>query len=245
MQEVQQVLNDLTIDGKIVRLPEGQLDRKLYEGVKKALEGIGGKWKGGKTQGFEFAHDPSELIGKLQGGDRVHLKKEFQFFPTPKAVATTLCRFAEVEKANRILEPSAGQGAIVDAIRLLNQSARIDCYELMEQNQDILSKRVHLNLVGDDFLKARPQPIYNCIVANPPFTKNQDIDHVRHMHAFLAPGGKLSSVMSKHFTFSEGKKETEFRDWLEEVGADIVTLPAGTFKESGTMIETVIVTITK
>jgi len=39
MQEVQQVLNAVTIDGKIVRLPQGQLDRKLYEGVKKALEG--------------------------------------------------------------------------------------------------------------------------------------------------------------------------------------------------------------
>jgi hypothetical protein len=38
----------------VVKLPNQQLDRKEYLEVKKKLELIGGKWKGGKIQGFEF-----------------------------------------------------------------------------------------------------------------------------------------------------------------------------------------------
>lgn len=39
--EVKEVLQKCTVDGMVVKLPEGQLDRKLYEQVAKALQGIG------------------------------------------------------------------------------------------------------------------------------------------------------------------------------------------------------------
>ena len=42
----EQVLQDCTIEGNVVKLPNIQLDRKDYQEVAKALELIGGKWKG-------------------------------------------------------------------------------------------------------------------------------------------------------------------------------------------------------
>jgi hypothetical protein len=42
----EEVLQNCTVEGTVVKLPEGQLDRKLYQEVAKALELIGGKWKG-------------------------------------------------------------------------------------------------------------------------------------------------------------------------------------------------------
>ncbi len=60
-----EILQKCTVDGNIVRLPEGQLDRKLYQEVAKALELIGGKWKGGKVMGFVFPTDPTELLEQI------------------------------------------------------------------------------------------------------------------------------------------------------------------------------------
>ena len=48
----EEVLQKCTIEGNIVKLPNVQLDRNEYLEVKKALELIGGKWKGGKVFGF-------------------------------------------------------------------------------------------------------------------------------------------------------------------------------------------------
>lgn len=45
MTTKEQVLQNCTIEGNVVKLPSEQLDRKLYQEVAKALELIGGKWK--------------------------------------------------------------------------------------------------------------------------------------------------------------------------------------------------------
>ena len=53
--------------------------------------------------------------------------------------------------------------------------------------------------MGDDFLNPSEWATafkYDRIIANPPFTKNQDIDHVMQMWNFLKPGGRIVSIMS-------------------------------------------------
>jgi hypothetical protein len=42
------VLASMEVDDCIARITEGQLDRKLYEDVNKALAAIGGKWNRSK-----------------------------------------------------------------------------------------------------------------------------------------------------------------------------------------------------
>ena len=56
------ILKQCTVTQNIVKLPPIQLDRKLYQQVAKAIELIGGKWKGGKIAGFVFETDPSQLL---------------------------------------------------------------------------------------------------------------------------------------------------------------------------------------
>jgi hypothetical protein len=43
-----------------VYLPPGNLDRKTYEAVNKALTAIGGKWTGGKVKAHVFPRDVSQ-----------------------------------------------------------------------------------------------------------------------------------------------------------------------------------------
>lgn len=76
----EEVLQNCTIEGNIVKLPNEQLDRKLYQEVAKSLELIGGKWKGGKVQGFVFTLDPTELLNQISGGEQRNLKKGVPIF---------------------------------------------------------------------------------------------------------------------------------------------------------------------
>jgi len=83
------ILNDCVIEGNVVKPPAVQLDRKLYMDVAKTIEGIGGKWNK-KSGGFVFQTDPTEKFERICGGEKINLKKEFQFFATPLAYPKSL-----------------------------------------------------------------------------------------------------------------------------------------------------------
>jgi hypothetical protein len=242
--ETTEVLQQCTVEGNVVKLPNIQLDRKEYLDVKKQLELIGGKWKSGKIQGFIFDSDPTDLLEQISNGENRNLKKEFQFFETPDGLADRLVELADLDGTEKILEPSAGRGAIVRAIHREFGYVDVWGYELMPINQSFLDKVDHFKLLGSDFL-TECDTSFDSIIANPPFSKNQDIEHIRKMYDHLNPGGTLVSIASKHWQLTTGKKETAFRKWLEDVGAYIIDIDAGEFKESGTMIATCIIVITK
>lgn len=242
--KTEDVLQQCRVEENVVKLPDIQLDRKVYLQVKKALELIGGKWKGGKVAGFVFANNPSDLLSQVAGGEKRNLKKEFQFFATPENLANKLVAMAQINANDSILEPSAGQGAIVKAI---NNVCHIspDCYELMDVNTAILNKSgLNFNLLGSDFFK-HGSKTYSKIIANPPFTKNQDIDHLKEMFEVLKPGGRLVCITSESWTYGSQKKQVAFRNWLDELDAYIIDIEKGAFKESGTMVGGKIVIVNK
>ena len=97
-----------------------------------------------------------------------------------------------------------------------------------------------------DFLEVEPDPIYDRIVMNPPFSRQQDIDHVLHAAEFLAPGGRLTAVMSAGVMFRTNTKTVEFRDFVNAMGEQTFeALPDNSFQESGTNVNTVIVSFVK
>lgn len=244
-------LKNATVSGTVVKLPEGQLDRKVYLEVKQRLELIGGSWKGGNVGGFVFQEDPTEMLNQIANGEKRNIKKEYQFFATPAALADNLVDLADMKVTDaetdddvNILEPSAGQGAIIKAIAKKAKTITVFCYELMPINQSFLKKMNNVKLIGDDFLQ-HSQGHFNYIIANPPFSKNQDIDHIKHMYRFLSPKGTLVSIASNHWQYSSNKKEKGFSEWLESVNAEIIPIEPGAFKESGTSVAGCIIKIVK
>lgn len=253
-----EVLQKCKVEGNIVKLPEGQLDRKLYQSVAKSLNLIGGKWVGRKTMGFVFQEDPTELLEQIANGEKRNLKKEFQFFETPDDLADELVKLANLDGPgkyldgwgyHRILEPSAGQGAIIKAIHRFHDSPTlVYAIELMGTNSMILKKIENVRLSSKpNFLDISTDPDhqYERIIANPPFTKNQDIAHIYKMYEVLKPRGRMVSIASLHWRNSSNKKETEFEDWLAEVNATIYPVERGTFKASGTLVGACIIIIDK
>lgn len=242
MNDLQKSLAKCTIQGDTLFLPpihDGILAN--YQEVRKALINAGATYKQNK---FIFPNDAKPYIDRLMGGESVNIKKEFQFFGTPSKLANYLVGLAEVDNYQRILEPSAGQGAIIKAIRA-KCSVNVDCCELMDINAGILSKMEGCTLIAEDFLKLGRFCYYDRIIANPPFNKNQDVEHIQLMFKHLKQGGRIVTIASNSWRNGSQKKQTAFKDWLNYLNAVIIDVEAGEFAESGTKIATCIIVINK
>lgn len=229
--DVIDVLANSSMSGCTLTLP-GQLDRKLYMKVDKVLKAIKGKWNR-KNQCHLFDVPPVEIVEQLlQTGEYVDQRKEFQFFETPENIANRMIELAEIREHETVLEPSAGRGAIAKYIK------HCDCVELEESNREYLNDN-GFSIVGKNFLDFNKE--YDVIIANPPFTRQQDIDHVNHM--FDLARKKIVAVMSSSVIWRTNKKTVEFRERVHALDSQIIELPEESFKSSGTNVNTCLVEI--
>ncbi len=94
-------------------------------------------------------------------------------------------------------------------------------------------------------------PAFDRVIMNPPFSRCQDIAHVRKAFDWLAPGGRLAAIMSPHWTFAGDKASLDFRAWLDSQGDGTIyswssqTIEAGAFRGEGTGVNTLILLIHK
>lgn len=181
-------------------------------------------------------------IGEMEA--EIKLSKIPGFFPTLIPVVDLMLEYACIENGMSILEPSAGNGNIVDAIRKQHPGVFIDVCEVNGRLRDILKLKGYI-LVAWDFLEFDEALSYDRIVMNPPFENQQDMAHVRKAYSLLNENGVLVSVMAPSFEYRNDRKSTEFREWLDTVGATWENLPDGSFKQSGTVVSTRLLVIKK
>lgn len=237
-QEVIQVLDAAEINGTRLVLI-GQLDRKLYVETNKALEALGGKWnKSAKAHVFDG--DPSEAIeNAILTGSVFDSNREYDFFPTPDAVADIVIDYADIGDDDIVLEPSAGDGALIRALRRRGHGWMVDFCELdAKRAATVLSGDPNTHLAAHDFLTFQPGETYHRIVANPPFSRRRDLEHVTHMYELLKPGGRLVSVMASSVSFRDDHKTEAFKAQFSRY--NILPLPQDSFKSSGTGVNTVL-----
>jgi 16S rRNA G1207 methylase RsmC len=82
---------------------------------------------------------------------------------------------------------------------------------------------------------------FNKIVANPPFSKNQDVKHILHMYELLEEWGRIVSIASSMIQH----KQTKLHDELRALSPEFIEVEEWAFEESGTMVRTCIVIINK
>ncbi len=151
------------------------------------------------------------------------------YFPTPAAVIDRMLEHADIELGQRILEPSAGSGNIADHF------PGCDCIEKHYSLANILRLKGH-KVIGDDFLEIEPQPVYDRIIANPPFDRGLDIVHIKRMIEWLAPGGCIIAIAAG------GPRQVAE---LQPIASYWEELPAGSFKQSGTGVSSVLMVINR
>ncbi|MCD9514061.1 LPD38 domain-containing protein [Photobacterium carnosum] len=149
------------------------------------------------------------------------------FFPTPETIATDIADLANIEPGMSVLEPSAGHGMLADAA--LKAGGEVQTVEMAGDLIDILEAKGH-KVEGGDFMEYQPDQMYDRIVMNPPFSN--DIDHVQHAYEMLKPGGRMVAIVSSMAGNRQNKKNTAFREWLDDLAAEEQMLPDDAFKAS-------------
>lgn len=242
--QVISALEAAEINGSVLKLI-GQLDRKIYLDVSKVLESVGGKWNR-KAGGHLFSEDPTEIIDRIiLTGEATNAKQEMGAFFTPRSIADQVAEIGDIRAEHRILEPSAGQGSILQAIGPKPDKVAV---EINPRFVDQLARGgapSGTHIICADFLTCGADlGTFDRVLMNPPFSRQADIHHVRHAATFLKPGGRLVSIMSPSFLFRSNRLSAEFRCFLEDHGVsmeDVIRLPEGSFRESGTGVNAVIV----
>lgn len=225
--DVADVLRRGSWDGTLFKLPAGQLDRKLYERVDRALQALGGKWNrsagGHLFTVAALASIPTDvqaaLMRALDQGHVVDQKKTLEQFFTPPELAERMADevgIARFGAVTHVLEPSAGDGRLARAA--LEAGASVTAVEIDRELCHRLANDLGQRFRGDivichgDFMNWVPaaRPI-DAVMMNPPFSGNQDIKHVLRALDFLRPGGRLAAIMSPHFTFAQDSASRTLR----------------------------------
>ena len=238
--EVRDILEHCTCAGHVLLLPMRKLPRPLYESVNKVLRAFGGKWNR-EARGHVFAGAAEVLLAEALSGDSVvDQKKALQQFFTSPELAARMVEQAEIAPSMSVLEPSAGDGAIADEVAKV-PGVDLHCMELDPKLCKTLRAKGYETWEGD-FLEAPARRQFDRVVMNPPFENHQDIQHVEHAYSLLKPGGRLVSIMSPAFTFQTTRAPAAFRKLAERLGR-WEELPVGSFKDSGTRVQTVLVVL--
>ncbi|MGB7735881.1 MAG: hypothetical protein WBL72_19550, partial [Thermoguttaceae bacterium] len=166
------------------------------------------------------------------------------FFPTPPALVKRMVDVACVHEGMDVLEPSAGKGDIADALAPIVGKGNMVLCEISPTLCRILeAKGYGGRLVEGDFLErfslldpkdgqgevSAEMQQFDRVLMNPPFEKGQDGDHIQYAYKLLRPGGRLVAIMSATAARKQNRRNKEFAEFLDTVGATVEPIDAGAF----------------
>lgn len=159
------------------------------------------------------------------------VSRDLQFYPTPQAVVDKLLSDNDW-RGQRVLEPSCGDGAILDGLRragAIAQGIEVDAGRASQ-----CRAKGHAVLCAN-FLEQPPEPVFDAVVMNPPFYGRHYAKHVRHALRFVKPGGFVLAILPATARHDHGELDDLHPRWSD--------LPVGSFSASGTNINTCIARI--
>lgn len=230
-------------------MSRAQVEEARAQGrIKEHTEGIG-FWLMQSREEFDRDNPPSSESNEPKNSEVFDKMKETlragvqiitapQLFPTPRDLAQRMADLAELKPGMRVLEPSAGTGALIGAM-----GGRIwpgGTLHAVEHNQTLagrLQAEFPLTMVHcADFLgfAASAFEPFDRIIMNPPFANGADIRHILHARSMLAEDGVLIALCAN------GPRQQE---QLRPISETWEQLPPGTFQEQGTNINVVLLTI--
>jgi hypothetical protein len=165
-------------------------------------------------------------------------KKQFNFFETPEPLADRMAEWLDdLPEGSRILEPSAGMGALIKAVQRKAKHTPLYFDAIEPQSEFIpILEELGATHVAYDFADYRPRPIYDAVIMNPPYKNRMAEAHLDLAWECLAPGGRLVALVGSGSTATI---DDEFMGFVFE--REII--PQGTFPE--TNIETCLYLIHK
>lgn len=262
--DVLNLLETATFSGDIMMLAR-QLERKEYIAVNKAIEALGGKWNT-KRKCHVFPGDARTIVQGLTKTEKPTLphKNPLAFFPTPTELVELMLSVAEEDlgqcegRPSRVLEPSAGDGRIIRGILERYPKAEVTAVELDGSRagacQTVVGSRGRV--FAADFLtwnagvdeKGEPKR-FELVVTNPPFSveefSNCWADHLARAWELLAVGGQIVAIAPSSVKNGAVGKVFKVAELVRKHGSVLCDNPPETFAESGTKVNTVLLSLRK
>lgn len=168
------------------------------------------------------------------------VSKDLQFYWSPVAVVQAALDYAGISDPRhyrgeaperRVLEPSCGDGRIMDELRA--RGCKSLGIEYHPGRASECRAKGHA-VVTANFLEHPATPDFDYVVMNPPFYGRHYAQHVRHAYKFLRTGGTLVAILPATARYDHGELEGEWRD-----------LPVASFSEAGTNVPTTMLKIVR
>lgn len=154
----------------------------------------------------------------MSAANRGGQRKAYDFYATPAdTVHAFLNSFEGISTSDRILEPSAGNGAIIQALRNHGYTNRIDAVEIRPEERAQLEALADNVTIGS-FFDYDPGLGYDVIIGNPPYS--MALEFINKSLELLHPGGLLIFLLRTNFLESEKR----FRWWQEHPLSGLYTL---------------------
>lgn len=172
------------------------------------------------------------------------VSKDLQYYPTPPSVVDLVLNGIDL-RGERVLEPSCGCGRFLDAMN--KAGARCVGIEF-DPGRAAQSRAKGHNVLVANFLETVPTEDFDHVVMNPPFFGRHYLKHIEHAIGFLKPDGTLTAILPATARYDHGVINEE---WARQRGARLSQwsawqdLPVGSFAESGTNINTTVLTMTR
>lgn len=246
----------------LVTMPE--LGREDYLATNQVLQEAGGTWSR-RDKAHVFATDPTESLARFRDqGKMLRKKDEFSFFPTPASVATTAvdALLAGGYQPQTILEPSAGDGALIRAVRAKLPDVTIKAIEIDPSHGEALSRATagagKSAVTIGDFLKLESDLANQELVAahavlmNPPYDRNTWLKHVLaamrvldRAAVHMDPSNTLGRIVAILPGIAPSALKAKIASNLSSSRWSFASspLPSRSFAESGTYIHTCVVTL--
>lgn len=219
--------------GKSVKL-DGN-DPVVYKKVAAVFTLLNGKWNR-SAQATLFDRDMRPTVDDIIANG-FFTKIRDGFFPTPQPIIDEMLREVAVI-GDLVLEPSAGDGAIIKAVQAYAPGTKVDWFELNPERAEQCRALNSGIGVCADFLTITPNPVYDTVLMNPPFENGQWMEHIMHAWKFLAVGGVMIAIAPPGTDAPRTAKEKEYAAWLAAHTWVSFDLPEGSFKASGTAVST-------
>ncbi|MEP7299721.1 MAG: hypothetical protein ABI702_26370, partial [Burkholderiales bacterium] len=166
-----------------------------------------------------------------------------QLFPTPPELAARMVELAGIERGMRVLEPSAGTGRLLAAIREATGGGAVrTAIEISARMCDVLRVREEgVDTRNCDFLECCADQLgglFDRVVMNPPFGAGADIKHITHALTMLKPGGRLVALCA-----NGPRQNSALRPLVDASEGDWEDLPSDSFNAEGTAVSVALITL--
>lgn len=174
------------------------------------------------------------------------VSKDLQFYWTPKEVVRAMLDRSEPYNGAKILEPSCGDGRIMEGVREYVSRHKIEDVKMagieVDPGRAEEARAKGFSVACTNFLEVdlSEEARFNIILMNPPFYGRHYLKHIKKAIELLKPGGRLTAILPATAYYDHGELPGRQYDPSNRYAhRDVwMDLPMGSFREAGTNVAT-------